>query len=215
MKLLIAILSCNRDAHLHDVVRDTWLIRKPANVDHCFFMGHGSRKASPDELIVDAGDDYSEITQKSRAMFQWALNHNYDFVFHCGRDTYINVERLVNAGLEPYDYAGHRTIGGEQAHLVELVPTLGTGWFPYASGGAGSWLSRRAMQLIVNSKLYHQADDLLYGWILGSNGVQLYHDPRFMKHGDFLEENAITVHLSKGTGKYQPEQMYNAHWKSL
>lgn len=208
MKILIAIMSCVHDQDTHQASRDTWLIGSP--VDHKFFMGRGAIARSDDEIVVDENDDYEHVTEKSRAIFGYALANAYDFVLHCGRDTFINPLRLLNSGLHKRHYAGHRTSGGLYPHYVELIAAP-QGWYEYASGGAGSWLSAWAMNEILKSPLYHVADDLMYGWILGGLGVPLYHDPRFLKWGTKLRPGDISVHLSRKTGVYEKEWMYRAH----
>lgn len=212
MKALIGIMSCARDRDTHRASRDTWLLNSP--LDHVFFMGRGAKASQPDELVVDAEDDYEHVTEKSKEMFRYALNKGYSHIFHCGRDTYINAWRLGHSKwLEDIHYAGHRTSGGIKAHYAPLCPDK-RGWYEYTSGGAGTWLSAWAMEKILESPLYHVADDLLYGWILGQLGVAVYHDPRFLKWGKYLKTGDISVHLGRKTGVYDPEWMYRAHRRS-
>lgn len=206
-KVLIAILSCERDRLTHQAIRDTWL--KDCPVDYRFLVG--CQAEAPDELSLPVADDYEHVTDKSLAAFWWALKQNYDFVLHVGRDTYVNVPRLLRGNLEKYNYAGHAGGQGNVAHYCDLKPD-GKGRYSYASGGAGSWLSARALERIISSPIYHKADDLLYGWVLGLAGIALWHDPRFGYAGESLENSEqFTMHLSKGTGFYNPAWMYHAH----
>lgn len=208
MKTLIAVMSCAKDQHTHQAIRDTWA--KRSEVDYAFFMGNGVKHNQPDEVILCAPDDYEHVTEKSRAIFEYALARGYDFVLHCARDTYVDTFNLVRAGLFAYDYSGHRTAGGTEAHDVELISNR-QGKYEYTSGGAGTWLSAKSMRIILDSDRYHVADDLLYGWILGDAGIRLHHDPRFLKSGERIGRYDCTVHLGKGTGNYDPSWMYKAH----
>jgi hypothetical protein len=211
MKVLIAVMSCCRDQPTHKAIRDTWARNSP--VDVRFFLGRGCKPECGDEIAVDALDDYDHVTEKSREIFRWALARDYDFVLHCGRDTYVVIECLMNAGLENYDYAGCKT-GGSDQRMICPIEFNSKGWCEYASGGAGSWLSRKAMQLIVDSPMYHPADDLLYGMVLGHAGIPLFHHPGFLKHAvPRFPDYTIAVHLSRGTGVYDSYWMYKAHSK--
>lgn len=212
MKLCVLIMSCAKHRYTHQAVRETWLRRNPG-IDYKFLVGDYQQEE--DELFCEGGDSYEEVTHKSRSAFRWALNEKYTHVLHCGRDTYVNLDRLLTCGFERRDYAGARTAGGVSAGFVPLHPD-NHGWFEYGSGGAGTWLSEHAMRLIVESPLFHAADDLLYGWILGTHGIPLFHTTRFQKNGELLySRNAITTHLSKGTGVYDPAWMYYCHARSL
>ena len=215
MKLLIAIMSheAARKEGSHIAIRETWLSHSQG-VPHIFFMGEGSEPHDSDEMSFPVPDDYKHVTEKSLALFEHALKLDYEFVLHCGRDTYINIGRLLQGGFQAYPYAGHRTAGGDMAHDVSLESDK-CGRFEYTSGGAGTWLSKKSMEVILASDFRHPADDLMYGTCLGRAGIRLRHDPRFMKNAEYLWPGAITTHLSRGTGVYDPKWMKLAHMNSL
>ncbi len=226
-RILIAVMSCNDHRRTHKACRETWLTKTAPNIDYKFFVGHGSSSLDKDEEQVDATDDYLHVTEKSRKIFELALARGYDYILHVGRDTYVHLPRLDQAELEPTDYAGNCALEGwkpqwtkidfplPKGRYTDISSPDGKGRYAYTCGGAGTWLSRRAMQEILNSDMYHEADDLLYGWILGSKGIRCWHDLRFQRYGHFLfRPNHLTVHLSRGTGSYNPLWMYNCHRKS-
>lgn len=206
-------MSCERDRPTHQACRDTWL-QSREGVDHVFFLGGGGSPQAADELVLNAQDDYEHVTEKSLELFKWAVTR-YDYVLHCGRDTYVHVPRLLRANFQQ-DYVGYAGGHGDTPHFCSLDPDP-QGKFSYASGGAGSWLSNRAMSIIIGSKIRHWADDLMYGWILGTYGIPLYHDPRFGFKGlQLYDSEQITVHLSQGTHNYDPEWMHRCHrWSVL
>lgn len=213
--VLIAICSCNADRHTHQAIRDTWL--KGQGIPHVFFAGVGFKDPKDDELVMNAPDDYNHLYEKCRELFKHGLLLGFDFIFLCYRDTYCNLSRLLDGQLLAHDYAGHRTCGGEQAHLVP-IEFDGKGLAEYASGGAGIWLSAKAMHAILQSNFTafpHWADDLGYGTILAYAGIPLFHDPRFQKHGRHLFQGSATTHLSQGTGNYSEEWMYACHRNSF
>ena len=97
-----------------------------------------------DEVILHVPDDYKHVSFKVRAMFRWALEHGYDYVFKCDTDTYINLKRLMISGFEYYDFIGR---GGE----------LGTEFYP--EGGPGYWVSKKAMECLVNEPITFWAEE--------------------------------------------------------
>lgn len=212
VKIFLAIVSCWKHRNTHDAARQTWL--QGCSVDHAFIMGEDGRvssKHSMDELVLSVPDTYEALTEKALATIRYIYDAGYDFMLHVGRDTYVNVPRVLAAGLEQFDYAGNCGCQGYQA-FCPLRPFDSERPFHYASGGAGSWLSRRAMKLILDSEIRHWADDLMFGWILGVNGIPLWSDWRFQKKGDGLHsEHQFTLHLGRGTGNYDPAWMYRAH----
>lgn len=209
--ILIAVMSCERDIPTHWASRQTWIRQDQA--DTRFFVGKGAKEG--DEIDLHCDDSYEGVTEKSLKMFQWCLARGYSHMLHCGRDTYVNVNRLKGAvDLLEYDYAGHAGFRAKE-FTCDLTPDC-KGRYAYASGGAGSWLSRRAMETILASPIRHQADDLMYGWALGDAGIPCRHDLRFQKHGRYLRNNrAFTVHLSEETGVYDQEWMRECHRRSL
>lgn len=201
---------------MHQAIRDTWL--KTCNVDYKFILGelpinHGELPIN-DELVLPVRDTYDAMTEKALATIDYALKSGYDFMLHVARDTYVNVPRVLLSGLQRHDYAGNCGCQGEQG-FCPLEPFDGERPFHYASGGAGSWLSRKAMNLIMESEIRHWADDLMFGWILGTNRIPLWSDHRFQKTGPWLySPDQFTLHLGKGTDLYDPSWMYRAHENS-
>lgn len=210
--IFIGIVSCERDAQTHWAVRDTWV--RPDWCDYKFLMGKGAKEG--DELDLACDDSYEGLTEKALRTFEWVLARGYSHMLHVGRDTYVNVNRLIGAKeLLEYDYAGHCGYAEHKSYTCPLIPDP-KGRYPYASGGAGSWLSRRAMEIILASPIRHPADDLMFGWCLGEAGIPCRHDYRFQKYGGYLRNtHAITVHLSQKTGVYDPAWMREAHRRSL
>ena len=141
MKILIAILSCEsyRTNGNNQALRDTWL---PAlkGADYKFFMGKGSTATQSDEVLVDAPDDYANVTYKTREIYKWALEHDYDFIFKCFPDTYVCPSRLLNSGFENYDYVGNFACRPQ-------------GSFAYCTGGTGYWVSKKAYKHLATAHI--------------------------------------------------------------
>lgn len=212
MKLFLAIVSCWKHREMNQAARDTWL--QTCSVDYRFVLGQGDGTPEDDELVLPVSDTYADLTQKAIATIQYALDSGYDYMLHVGRDTYVKVPRVLEAGLEKFDYAGNCGCQGEMGYCpLECFDAERP--FHYASGGAGSWLSRKAMELIIASPIRHWADDLMFGWILGTHKIPLWSDSRFQKKGPWLySPHQFTVHLGRGTDVYDPVWMYQAHASS-
>jgi hypothetical protein len=197
MKVLIATLSCHSLRHCEKDARETWIPEIPSGVDYKFFLGLPSAETEPDEVILDVGDGWQDITKKSVAAFRWALEHGYDYCFKCDLDTLVRPVLLLSSGFEQHDYIGGRN-------------TI------FASGGAGYWLSRRAMETVVaDPRDQGQAEDVHTAQALLDKGFSLHADPRYkFIPGQPLGPEDFTAHLTSlraWDAKYQPQWMHEAH----
>jgi hypothetical protein len=163
-----------------------------------FVLGHGNEDARPDEIIVDAGDSYADMPAKHRAGYRWALMRGYDYVFQACTDTYVAQPFHLLEHFGNYDYAGYKV---EHDH--------------YASGGCGFWLNRHALGVLTMSgpigTIY---GDQWVGGMLQAAGISLHHDPNFWPDKPFpgvWDKPYIGVHLSRGTGNFDPEWMRECH----
>ena len=134
MKALIAIPSCARDRETQHEQR---ALLKGA--DYRFFLGVGNSHPMQDEIVLPVRDDYMALPEKVRQAFRWALEHDYDYVFKCDRDTYIHADRLMAAVPIWQDFVG-------------LVGKDGD----CCGGGAGYWVSRLAMISYLTASAEHQ-----------------------------------------------------------
>jgi len=135
MKALVLIPSCARDRAEQEY--QAQLLR--GHLDFRFFLGVGNAAPGVDEVILPVRDDYMALPSKVRAAMQWALDHDYDYVFKCDRDTFIHGERLAK-GI-PFG-----------ADFVGLVGNEGD----CCGGGAGYWVSRNAMTTYLTAYGEHQ-----------------------------------------------------------
>lgn len=141
MKPIVLIASCARDRATQE--SQAALLR--GIIDYRFVLGAGNYhvmdNADPrrqDELILPVRDDYVALPVKMRAAFRWAVEHEYDYVFKCDRDTFIHADRLLASAREHFE-AGHDFVG--------LVGNPGD----CCGGGAGYWLSRNAIIAYLES----------------------------------------------------------------
>ncbi len=205
---IILILSCAADRQngRDDAARETWIKRWGDQIPHRFCYGwKPGHITGEDEIALTCQDDYSHLWYKQREAYRWAFGkdqwdreNSYSHVFICCNDTYVRVPHLLASDYTRGDYVG-RCCANER----------------YASGGAGYWLSRRSLLTIIGSSPspnWPSYPDLIDGGILESAGIPLIDDHRYHGHmPDPLPPDFITVHLSRGTGVYDPQWMRDLH----
>jgi hypothetical protein len=167
MRKLIAVVTCDdfRFRERANAQRETW-VPEIKNADVKFFLGRTSRNSDSDEIILDVDDGYKELPAKVQGVCRWALDNGYDYIFKTDDDVYINVPSFETLSPAPYDYVG-RFRGPSDPHHP----------WDYASG-FGYWLSRRAMQIVVDSPLDEAewAEDRWVAKVLQQAGIQGYTD---------------------------------------
>jgi hypothetical protein len=180
-KLLIAVKSCIRDldAGFHDCIRRTWLQdAKQLGIDVRFFVGQGLTERrviryQPDETALACPDDYDSLPVKTQQICLWANGKTYPHIFLCDTDTFLIPRLMLASGYDRADYAGrfngntmtpitgYRTVS-RSGHST-TYPTC----YPWASGGYGYFLSRRAFNEVAYSVPKTWAEDFHVGQTLG------------------------------------------------
>jgi hypothetical protein len=219
MKRLISVFTCHSyqypkhdegAAHhsgIHEnrsqAARNTWYqdwLKYKDEIDLRFFFGRWPQEATrcplPNEVFLDAPDDYYGAATKVQAMFKWALDAKYQQVMKIDDDVFCYVSRLLQ-NLDNSDYRGYETLQGDVR---------------FASGAAYI-LNHKAMQVVVDSPvdLQEWREDKWVGVVLAKNGISLVHDPRFQHcHCDvclekYPESTRITSHTTS------PERMYELY----
>ena len=197
-KVLIAVPACWRytyGSHANDLpigarqtegrveaVRSTWWNDiKPFGdyVDAKFFYGIAPmgmvRKPLPDEVFLNIPDDYEHLPLKMHAIYKWALQHGYDYVFKADDDGYLYVDRLMRVEFEKWDQMGFSNC----AH--GLAQSCGC----YVTGGAGYFLSKRALQAVTSTPLnavspHKWAEDWQTGQVLRAKRMRRSGHPGFL-----------------------------------
>lgn len=202
-KILVAIQSCHRDRDRQQAQRDTWLSDIKSS-DYKFFLGRPKTNLQCiDEVFLDVEDTYLSLPAKTQAMCQWALARNYDYVFKCDTDTFVNV-RLASSG----EY-----LGGENADVD--VPGFPPGPVSFCSGGAGYWLNKKSLTIVAEAGTMDgvQAEDVFVAHALKQEGIlPTFHPGYKWRPGATVDKNTASLHLSSALQKkYEPEQMYEAY----
>lgn len=183
MRLLIAIPIKNENEGRNYRERSvaceaTWLKNSPC--DYKFFTDA--------ELGLDP--KRSDIRpMRTKLMCKYALEHGYDYVFRTDSDAYVWVNRLLACGFEQHDYMGWCIDYKERFNPRRT-----------AHGGIGFFLSRRAMQIIVDTPPFRCVDgnywgDIWTGEVLAKNFIRCHRDTRFMDgSGSSLHHGNIFAH---------------------
>jgi hypothetical protein len=187
-----------------------------------------------DEVQLDCSDGPDEnggvshapgLCEKAQAMRRWALEYGVDYLFKADCDTYLSPKRLLASGFEGHDYSGHFP-SYPQVGVIPVVPGE-RGKYSYASGGVGYWLSRRAMEAMVEAPYDEKrlddrgypAEDLWVSNVLFPQNIFGYHDPRYFFKGDRLVNDpwnrhvdgvGISVHLGFRSG-FDPSWLDRCH----
>jgi hypothetical protein len=201
-KVLIAISSCEqyeRDG-LNQPLRATWLPEAVSlGMDYKFFHGRG---ASPKEgvVVLDVVDELYGLTEKLKAKICWAVAKGYDYVFSCFPDTYVCPERLLG-------------IAGEYIGNAFQHP----GGTPFAQGGPGYLISRRACEVVAAEHSSYLNDDCWLADTLVKAGITPLHNPGFTAFGPgpLRSNGSITNHLSTQPLGFTKECMYEEHRRWL
>jgi hypothetical protein len=192
MKLLVAVMTCHKlDYFIDDctvdwctqkglrqtdqqarvnTIRATWLKDLPADIDYKFFYGtilrrNNERRPAPgnlnvlrepcsDEIFLPCGDNYTQNPAKMKAICRYALANGYDYILRTDDDTYVFPDRLLATDWASHPYSG--------ANDVNFHP------------GGCLFLSRTAMQLVIDSAVTTYADDVWIGKVMQDNRIPMH-----------------------------------------
>jgi hypothetical protein len=171
--LIVAVKSCNQhlEAGYHSVIRETWGRDFPGGTVK-FFVGGGIGKTEPDEIRLDCPDDYNSLPKKTRAICAWAASKVASHIFVCDTDTFVMPSKLLACGYQDYDYAGKidREFGKTFPYIAvsrEGESQMQAKTWPWASGGYGYFLSKKAINTIAYTEPTGWAEDMWVASVLG------------------------------------------------
>ncbi len=196
MSIMFAIISCERDRLLgaHDAIRSTYMGKQP----HMFYMDAAAHPDKSDEITLpNTNGGYHFTWQRNNAIIRIMLACGYDYLFTCDVDTYVVVPRLLAFPFGGHDYIGRRCDEG------------------HAGGGCGYLLSRRAAEILSADPPDGTApyNDVGIGRKLWDHGVEVWPRNDLFAGGcpASWAGNAVTAHLGRGTGTWNPQWMYDCH----
>lgn len=164
MKILVAVITCEKHRDRAQAQRTTWVKDCPHDVR--FFLA--AQPQWPDEVQLDCPDDYAGLPAKIKAMCDWALRQGYDWVFRVDDDVYVAADRLADAVPTDHHYAGR---------VRGAIPNFPA---PYCSGFS-YWMSHTAMSVIADAPLNNNsAEDSWVGNTLLEYGITPLADYRYV-----------------------------------
>jgi glycosyltransferase involved in cell wall biosynthesis len=139
--MFILITSCEKNQSFRDALRETWLKDVP---NYLFIVGGAEKTHIQDDILyVKAKDNYASIPEKQLQALQYCSSHiQFEHIFMCDDDAYVVVDRLLDSDYNLYDYYG----GGPIRQWD--IPY-------YATGGPGICLSKKAVNVIVDTGKNH------------------------------------------------------------
>ncbi len=159
-RILVGIGSCVGAAKRRQAVRSSWMRQNAPGITCLFFLGRRTPLDEERDVVsLWVHDDYDHLPEKVLAFFRYALAHyDFEWLFKCYDDTYIDLHRLADLPDAAYDLIGD--------------PSLKERGAP--SGGAGYFLSRALVEQIVamNDIPATGAEDLIFGELAARLGAK-------------------------------------------
>lgn len=209
MKALLAVMTGPTAKHerRRQLLRETWFseLHRFPNMELQVVYGDDLRHSlEPHEVILDCIDSYQNLPLKTLAYLRFAIHDpTWDYIFKCDDDTYVHLDRLYSYLLS-LDH--HNASGFVYAGCLAFP---GTAWEhepPYASGGAGYFLSRklvwemiRKFATALEADYPEGAEDLIVGRCAKMSGVKLIENTCFIPYGNSINRplpsnGIITTH---------------------
>jgi hypothetical protein len=129
----------------------------------------GVEVVAPTDLMMELVSEDHLIRQKRMKWFcAYALEHGYDYLFRVDSDAYVRIPELLKCGFEQHDYMGW--------HKPRDI---------HAFASVGYFLSRKAMQLVVDADHWAHSSgnywgDCWVGEVLKKSGIECHVDDRFV-----------------------------------
>ena len=212
MKLLIAIpvKTSPHYAKRFEICKETWLKNVPPDgaTDAVFceefpvcYKGFFDAELGLTEINQHDNAHDPIRTWRTKLMVKYAYDNGYDYIFRVDSDAYVWINRLWTCGFQNHDYMGWCLQAPQGEWCVNT-----------AHGGVGFFLSRKAMEIVMNAPVEKYADgkywgDLWAGQQLYKRGIHCHRDKRFLDgssheghHGNIglsdlpLDHQYISVH---------------------
>lgn len=174
MRSLLAVVSAHTRPAFTKTLRETWIpLFHEKDCDVKLFFGRGAgREPLEDEVFLDCDDSYEGLPEKVREILRWSYKNDYDKTLKCDDDVVIHPVRFREVLYCGGDFSG------PQASL--LGPFGKQIAVPY---GFCYWLSRRSMEIMVDSDLPTDNKGNDEWWVsrklFDSQGIRLINDRRY------------------------------------
>ncbi len=187
MRILVGIEACESYVHRLSACRRWMPALQAAGVDCLLVFGGGDRREGDRLWLPVSPLGAPHLVQRTTHLARYASAAGYDYLFKCDDDAAIHPARFAGYDLRGRDYVG-------------IEPFAGWG---YAQGGAGYWLSRRAMQVVAAIEVELGHEDLETGRALQAAGIPLDLEPRIC-HKTWRPD-WLALHQSPGPPVQRPK----------
>jgi hypothetical protein len=202
--LMIHTWQPDHDNGANDMCRGTFLYTWGSFLDHTFVFDKSRSFESllPDEIRVEAESGMMNTSLKTKEAIFRAYARGYSHICYAPTDCYFIVPRLLR-NLSQHVAAGHDYWG---FHTYDEH---------HIGGGSAYWLSRKGMEAVIGFEAYPDYEDRWVGAACRAAGLEAVHDERYRSIEQPYLQEAVTVHLSIATGKYDIETMKNLHLRVI
>ncbi|MFN9368788.1 MAG: hypothetical protein ACK6CT_08475 [Planctomycetia bacterium] len=234
-RIVVGILSCQKNVGKKRAVQATWLRDlRAAGVPAYFLVGRPGRPAEVegDVLYLDCADTYVALCDKTLAFLRFARERlDCDYIFKCDDDTYVDVVRWDQVPYAEHDFTAGRLLPYSGGYRV-WMQWKGLEWKPeydaflsmvaeFPCGGEGYFLSRRAINLILESTLPEAlknppgSEDILVTGLLKLAGINLFLVPELAGQTFEVLRNWTVAKKSRFVTVHPvgPMQMRLIHWR--
>ena len=237
MKILIAIVSCRRDARngFNQAVRDTWLqdIAKFPEAEYKFFIGDGTSASADEERAIrdsvgNPSDENRGINYRDKCDAcekETAAEAPYepqaDEILLPVPDDYLHLPVKTREVLRwAYEHGYDFVYKVDTDTYVVLDRLSKSGFEKYdfsggpsgenVAGGGGWWASRKAISFVCDKKIDSWAEDCWLSGVLRSQGIPLHQDKRYSDDAVRPTNALISTHVGFRAG-YETARMYRVH----
>ena len=202
---IVTVVSCqsNLDTCIQPM-RDGWLAQlKNRGIPYIVMVGGGDGQRVDDVVYLDTSDDFEGLPQKILAAAEWVQkNTPFSHMFKIDDDCFVDVDEMFKTLTHrKFDYYGRtlsRAVGQTDRvwHFAKSTSERGRKELDkspepsqYADGGAGYFLSRRAIRALVQSgktvagqRLIKSsfAEDKMVGDLLRSKQIKLFNEDYYV-----------------------------------
>lgn len=161
-RIIIGVLTCPKNHHRADGIRETWLKLVPDYVRVLFVFARPGRNHSLEgnELYLNCPEAYEKLPEKAHLFYEFcAKNFDFDYIFKTDDDSYIEMNKFLSFDKQGGDYIG-RFQGMEDSAVTRTwhygkctdktyeIPYEGEYVCDWARGG-GYFLSRKAVDVLL------------------------------------------------------------------
>ena len=213
MSLLICVKSCRRDQvrGYHQAIRDTWG-RGMTNIRFCVGDPHFLTPNQEDEIPLECADSYMDLPWKTQAILQYSLRWpDVTHTFLIDNDTFLKPELLKTLPYLEYDFSGYMNklcpvgqTAGYKDHMGNYPQC-----HPWASGGVGYFVSRKAAEIVAATPPKVWAEDMYVGQVLGPHIQAKELTAAHLEN--FNEKVSWHFRRTRKYREYNPEMMYRSY----